>query len=194
MPRGKEFDIDNAIDRAQRVFWMKGYEATSMSDLTEAMGINKGSLYNAFGSKKELFTQTLLKYDRENRQQALEQLETIEDPHVAVTTLFDSLIAESMSDTERKGCLLVNTALELPNHGDEVRQMVSSALGDFEGFFKRLISRGHKLGTIPKRAKAGDTSKSLLSMVVGLRVLARGVFDAADLRAIKRDALRLISE
>ena len=194
MPRGKEFNIDDAVERAQKVFWMKGYEATSMNDLTDAMGINKGSLYNAFGSKKELFTRALLQYDRQNRQQVLVQLGAIEDPHVAVTTLFDALIAESMSDTERKGCFLVNTALELPNHDDGIHEMVRAALGDFEAFFKRLIVRGHKLGTIPKHAKAGDTSKSLLSMVVGLRVLARGVFDAADLRAIKRDALRLISD
>lgn len=193
MPREKLFDVDDAIDRAQKVFWAKGYEATSLSDLTEGMGINKGSLYHAFGSKKELFTRAFLKYDRENRQKALQHLAAIEDPIVAITTLFDGLIAESTADTERKGCLLVNTALELPNHTDDVRDMVNSALGDFEKFFKRLITKGQKGGSIPKAVKPAETAKSLLTLVVGLRVLARGVYDARSLRALRNDALRLIS-
>lgn len=193
MPWEKSFDLDDAVDRAQNVFWAKGYEATSLTDLTTGMGINKGSLYNAFGSKKGLFTSALLKYDRDNRQKALTHLETIEDPFVAITTLFDGLIAESLADTEKKGCLLVNTALELPNHAEDVREMVRSALGDFEKFFERLITAGQKRGSIPTNIKADETAKSLLTLVIGLRVLARGIFDAAGLRAIKNDALRLIT-
>lgn len=116
MPWEKSFDPEEAVDRAQKVFWAKGYEATSLSDLTDGMGINKGSLYNAFGSKKALFMRALLEYDRDNRQKSLTQLEAIDDPVIAVTTLFDGLIAETMADSEKKGCLLVNTALELPHH------------------------------------------------------------------------------
>ncbi len=194
MPRNKEFDIDAAVKQAQRVFWMKGYEATSMNDLTEAMGLNKGSVYNAFGSKQELFTTVLLKYDLDNRQKSLEYLESLDDPHAALKKLFDGLIAESQADTEKKGCLLVNTALELPNHSSNVRDLVSSALNSFEEFFQKQILLGQKQGTIPQTVQAKKTAKSLLAMVVGLRVLARGVFDVSDLRAIKRDALGLISE
>ena len=194
MPWEKSFNLDDAVDRAQKVFWAKGYEATSLSDLTAGMGITKGSLYNAFGSKKKLFTRALLKYDRENRQNALEHLQALDDPTEAIAKLFDGLIAESIEDTQRKGCLLVNTALELPNHTDDVREMVIAALGDFEAFFKRLIADGQKRGSIPRSINADDTAKSLLSLVVALRVLARGVFDAAGLKAIKNDAMRLISK
>lgn len=193
MPWEKAFDIDDAVDRAQKVFWAKGYDSTSMADLTSSMGINKGSLYNAFGSKKELFTRALLKYDRDNRQLSLQQLAQIDDPIKAIETLFDGLIAESVADTEQKGCLLVNTALELPNHADDVREMVTSALGELEMFFKRLIDTGKKTGAIPKSVKAGETAKSLLALVIGLRVMARGVFDIDGLRAIKHNALKLIA-
>lgn len=192
MPWEKSFDLEEAIERAQKVFWAKGYEATSITDLTNSMAINKGSLYNAFGSKKELFTRALLAYDRDNRQKGLKQLEALDDPILAITTLFEGLIAESAADTERKGCFLVNTALELPNHADDVREMIGSALGDFEKFFERQITLGQKRGCIPTSVKASETAKSLLSLVVALRVLARGVFDTAGLRAIKNDALRLI--
>ena len=193
MPWEKSFDLDDALARATQVFWAKGYEATSMADLVAGMGINKSSLYNAFGSKKELFTRALLQYDRDNRQALLAQLEALDAPLVALTRLFDSLIAESIADTEKKGCLLVNTALELPNHTDDVQEIIGAVIDDFEAFFKRQIKLGQKRGVIPKNVKANDTPKSLLSLLFGLRVLARGDFGAAGLRAIRRDALRLIS-
>lgn len=193
MPWEKSFDTDDAVDRAMKVFWAKGYDATSMSDLTEGMQINKGSLYNAFGSKKQLFTRVLLKYDIDKRQNAIAALEALDDPIRAIAMLFDVLIAESGADSERKGCLLVNTALELPNHDEDIREMVGGALSDFEAFFKRLIVLGQKRGSIPKSVKAGETAKSLLALVVGLRVLARGHYDARAMQAIKKDALRLIA-
>ena len=194
MPWEKSFDFDDALARATKVFWAKGYEAASMADLVAGMGINKGSLYNAFGSKKELFTRALLQYDRDNRQALLTQLEALDDPIVAITKLFDALIAESIADTEKKGCLLVNTALELPNHTDDIREIIGTVIADFEAFFKRQIKLGQKRGVIAKNVKANDTAKSLLSLLFGLRVFARGDFNASGLRAIRRDALRLIAD
>ena len=193
MPWVKDFDVDAAVDCAMKVFWAKGYEPTSISDLTEAMQINKGSLYNAFGSKKALFMRALLKYDRENRQAALKQLEAMDNPVAAIRTLFDSLIAESEADVERKGCLLVNTALDLPNQSEEVQRMVTAALEDFEQFFLRTIERAQERGEVPAKLDAREAAKSLLTQVVGLRVLARGVFDAKSLKAIGTQALEHIS-
>lgn len=193
MPWEKDFDVDVAVDRAMKVFWAKGYDSTSISDLTEAMQINKGSLYNAFGSKKALFTQSLLKYDRENHQATIKQLEALDSPLTAIRTLFDFLIAESQTDAERKGCLLVNTALDLPNHSQEVQRMVTSALEDLEQFFRRMIALGQERGEVPAKLDAREAAKSLLAQVVGLRVLARGAFDAKSLKAIGTQALEHIS-
>ena len=193
MPWVKDFDVDAAIDCAMKVFWAKGYDSTSISDLTAAMQINKGSLYNAFGSKKALFTQALLKYDRENRQAAIRQLEAMDDPVAAIRTLFDSLIAESQSDAERKGCLLVNTALNLPNHPEDIQRMVTSALQDFEQFFVRMIERAQERGDVPAKLDAHEAAKSLLAQVIGLRVLARGAFDVKSLKAIGTRALEQLS-
>ncbi len=192
MPWEKSFDIDQAVDRAQHVFWAKGYEATSLADLLKAMGINKGSFYNAFGSKKKLFTQSLLKYDREQRKAALTQLSALNDPIVAFTTLFDGLIAQSLSDDERKGCMLVNTALDLPNHDKDTEKTVKKGLSDFEVFFREQIELGHKTGAIPERVDVTETARGLVTLVVGLRVLARGVFNADGLQAIKSQALCLV--
>ena len=193
MPWVKDFDVDVAVDNAMRTFWAKGYEATSISDLIEAMRINKGSLYNAFGSKKALFTRALLKYDRENRRDVVKQLEALDDPVEAIATLFDSMIAESACDPDRKGCFLINTALELPNHAHDIQDMVRSALRDMEQFFERTVELARTRGEARPDLDAGETAKSLLTLLVGLRVLARGAFDADGLQAIRTQALRLIA-
>lgn len=193
MPWVKDFDVDTAVDRAMKVFWAKGYDSTSISDLTEAMRINKGSLYNAFGSKKALFTQALLKYERENHQATIKQLEAMDEPITAIRTLFDSLIAESQADAERKGCLLVNTALDLQNHSPEVQRRITAALDDLEQFFRRAVERAQERGEVPAALDAGEAAKSLLTQVVGLRVLARGVFDAKGLKVIGAQALAHLS-
>ena len=193
MPWEKDFDVDAAVGDAMKVFWAKGYEATSITDLVGAMQINKGSLYNAFGSKKALFTRALLKYGRENHQAVLDRLEAMDDPVLAIQTLFDSVIAESEADPDRKGCLLVNTALELPHHPKDIQDMITAALRDIEGFFERTIKAAQARGQVRLDLDAGMSAKSLLTQIVGLRVLARGAFDQASLGAIRTQALQQIS-
>lgn len=192
MPWVKNFDIDEATDKAMNVFWKKGYEGTSMSDLIAGMNINKGSLYNAFGSKKQLFDRALRRYDKLNRQQMLSQLSDIDDPHKAVGMLFDGLIAETQADKENKGCLLANTALELPNQPDDVKDMVTSAFTEFEAFFYSMIIKGQKSGLIGAEIDPDETAKSLLALVVGLRVLARGTYNTEAIKGLKSGALRLL--
>ena len=193
MPWVKDFDVDDAVDDAMKVFWAKGYEATSISDLLGAMNINKGSLYNAFGSKKALFIRAFLKYDRDTRQTAIRELEAMDDPIRALEAFFDGLIAESRADTGRKGCLLVNTALELPNHGDDIRDMVRAILKEFEQFFERTVTLAKERGEAPSDLDAGEAAKSFLAQAFGLRVLSRGAFDIASLEAIRTQALRLVT-
>lgn len=193
MPWEKDFDEDDVLQRAMRVFWSKGYEATSMSDLTKAMKINKGSLYNAFGNKKALFAKTILKYRFENHRAALRLIEAIDDPIEAIGALFDGLIAESAADTERKGCLLVNTAVELPHHDPDIQDAIRTALEELESCLAGLIRRAQESEQAPRTLDPQLTARSLLSQVVGLRVLARGVYSADGLRAIRDQALNQLA-
>jgi len=192
MPWEKSFDTEAALEKAMQVFWAKGYSATSMADLTGSMQINKGSLYNAYGSKEKLFIAAVAKYDLEHRRQMLAKLDAIDDPVEAVSTLFDTFLKQSVTDDLLKGCLLVNTALELASHGEAVRDMVTMALNDFEAFFRRLVARAQTRGQIPADIKPDETAKGLLTLVVGLRVLARGATPADSLFSIKSQAIRLL--
>lgn len=192
MPWEKTFDTDIAIDRATQVFWAKGYESTSLADLLKATKINKGSFYNAFGSKKALFTTSLIKYDQENRRRVLAKLSELQDPVVAITTFFDLLLKESLNDKECKGCFLINTALDLPNHDGDVQAIVKKGMLELEQFFAAQINLGLTTGAIPSHVNATATAKSLLALLVGLRVLSRGVFDPDSLIAINKQAADLL--
>ncbi len=188
MPWEKNFDLDEATAQAMCVFWSKGYEATSLSDLTAAMGINKGSLYNAFGSKHALFSRALLKYDLEHRRALLNSLKTRENPIAAITELFDAILAESLSDAEYKGCFVVNTALELPHHEPEVQKVVIGAFAELEEFFRSRLRKAKAEGLLSPGVKVNSEAKALLSQLVGLRILARGALDATALKALSRSA------
>ncbi|PWQ97888.1 TetR/AcrR family transcriptional regulator [Leucothrix arctica] len=192
MPWVKTFDTNIAIDRATQVFWAKGYESTSLADLLKATQINKGSFYNAFGSKKSLFTQSLTKYDQENRRVAITQLSALNDPIVAISHFFDMVLDESVNDKDCKGCFLINTALDSPNHDADIQAIVKTGLMELQTFFEEQVSLGISTGVIPSDKNPNAIAKSLVAQLVGLRVLARGVFDVDSLTTIKSQALNLI--
>jgi TetR/AcrR family transcriptional repressor of nem operon len=156
------------------------------------MGINKGSLYNAFGSKKELFKEVLTKFVRDNQGPLLAQLSALDDPIAAIAAVFDGVVAQGLTDFEKKGNLIINTALEMPNHDEDVQEIVRGALDNLEEFFLALVQRGKDQGRIPETIVAEDAARSLVSLTVGIRVLARGAFDGNQMLSIKANALRLV--
>ncbi len=192
MPWEKSFDEDEAIGKAMKVFWQKGYEPASMADLIAGIGITRGSLYNAFGGKEQLFVKALQKYDRDNRRAMLAELEAMDDPKRAITAFFDGLVAETVGDTQKKGCFLVNTASELSSQGDEVGRIVRNGLREVEAFFRRSVEVAQARQQLPSTLDPEATAKGLMALVVAIRVLGRGVFDEAALRVIAEQAQRLL--
>ena len=185
MPWEKTFDTDDVIASAIKVFWHKGYAAASMADLTKAMGINKGSLYNAFGSKKKLFVRALQQYDRDRTQRALARMSAMDKPLDAITGMFDHVINHNCNNPDNKGCLLVNTALELPHHDADIQEMVTKSLDNLKDFFANNIIRGQDGGSIPAHINPQTTAHVLRSLIVGLQVLSRGASDPEAFDAVK---------
>ncbi len=192
MPWEKAFDEEAAVDCAMQVFWEKGYGNASMADLLAATGVTRGSLYNAFGGKHQLFIRSLTKYDQENRRQVLGELEALDDPRAAISGLFDSVIAETTEDKQRKGCFLINTALEILQHEKDVSELVTKGLRETEGFFRRCIEVGQARDEIPSHINAEATAKTFMATLVAVRVLGRGVFSQDELVTVARQATRLI--
>lgn len=192
MPWEKSFDEETAIENAMRVFWEKGYEPASIADLLEGTGLNRGSLYNAFGGKQQLFVKSLRKYDQD-RQAMLARLEALDDPKQAIATFFDTTVAKTVADTDHKGCFLFNTALQINMHDEEVNAIVTNGVREIEAFFRRSIEVGQARGDIPRRLDPEATARALLAWIVAIRVLGRGVFAEAALRTIADQGKQLIS-
>jgi len=194
MPWKKNFDVEEAVESAMQVFWEKGYKATSIADLTEATGVQRQSLYNAIGDKRSLFVRSLLKYDGEKCRTLLASLEARGTPKDSIQALFAAAIEQCKGDELKRGCFLVNTALELQGHDEEVTHLVSSAIEEFRVFFKRLIDHGKVRGEISKALDTDATASGLLAGLMGLRVLARGAVSEAVLQQAADQTLRLIAE
>jgi TetR/AcrR family transcriptional repressor of nem operon len=128
MARNVEFDEQLAISKAMDVFWRKGYNGTTMRDLTEAMGINSSSLYNTIGDKHELFIRSIKHYTESRMQAAIKQLEPIKSPIKAIEKFIQSSVYTITN--EPNSCLAIKTTFEVAA-GDEHVQKIIKADNDF---------------------------------------------------------------
>ena len=172
MARPREFDEEVVLDAAVQCFWAHGYEATSIKDLMERTGLTAASLYNAYGDKRAMF-RTALDHDIESSIGVrIHRCEAL-PPREAVRLFFDDILRRSLSDRERKGCMLVNSALEMAPHDPEFRETIAVALTRIESFFLACVERGQADGTITSSLPPVGLAQHLLGLLMGVRVLAR---------------------
>lgn len=191
MARPREFDEEQVLLRAIELFWEQGYETTSMRDLAQAMGLTTASVYNAFGDKRAVYRRALDFYVQLSFGDRVGRFEKL-PPREAISAFFDEIIERSLSDTKRKGCMLVNSALEVAPHDPEFQRVVGEVLLQVEGFFRRCVQAGQNDGTISRRQPADDMARTLLSTLLGIRVLARTRPERYLLEGLIRPVLYLL--
>jgi TetR/AcrR family transcriptional repressor of nem operon len=174
MARPREFDETAVLEAAMNCFWSQGFEQTSVRDLSERMGITGASLYNAFGDKRSLYRQAFLHYLEQTVHDRVARLEQL-PPAVAIRTFFDEIVERSIDDEQRRGCMLVNAALELAPYDPEIRQLVIEEITFIEAFFRGRIEAGQRDGSIVATRPADEVAKLLVSVLLGIRVLARSL-------------------
>ncbi len=172
MARPREFDETAALEAAMNCFWARGFAQTSVRDLAERMGITSASLYNAYGDKRSLYRQAFVRYLEQTVHDRVARLEKL-PPTLAIRTFFDEIIDRSVDDEQRRGCMLVNAALELAPYDPEFRQVVSEEMVFIEAFFRRCAASGQQDGSIDRTRTQDEVGKLLLSVLLGIRVLAR---------------------
>lgn len=192
MARPREFDEASALEAAIACFWNRGYEATSVRDLAENMGLSAPSLYNAYGDKHALFVQALEHYLDRSMRERIERLETSLPPKQAIRKFIGEIIDHSVSDRDRRGCFLVNSALEVAPHDKKLGGLIADRLAELEAFFARLIRRAQNEGTVPRKRAGKDLARLLLGVVLGVRVLARVRPERSLLESLTRPALALL--
>ena len=192
MPRPREFDEEVVLDAATQRFWKNGYEATSVRDVAEEMGLTGASLYNAFGDKRALYRLVLDRYAKGSIAECEKALGGNTPPKLAIKKFFDATVTDLLNDAQHKGCLVVNTSLELAPHDEEFREVVKGVFTRIEKYLRDCIEAGQADGSISKRQPAADLARSFLGAVLGLRVLARTRPERELLMGLVRPLLSLL--
>jgi TetR/AcrR family transcriptional repressor of nem operon len=156
------------------------------------MGLTAPSLYNAFGDKQSLFARALERYLDCTTHDRLRRLEASLRPKDTIHQFFDEIIDHSINDRKRKGCFLVNSAIEVAPHNSDLGVVIADQFADIEAFFIRMIRAAKADGTAPVGIDAKDTARLLLGVLLGLRVLARTTPSRALLEGVTRPALALL--
>jgi TetR/AcrR family transcriptional repressor of nem operon len=172
MARPREFDEEAVLDAAVQCFWARGYESTSVKDLMEGTGLTAASLYNAYGDKRAMFRTALDRYIENSIGVRIRRSEVL-PPRDAIRSFFDDILRRSLNDRERKGCMVVNAALEMAPHDPEFRETIAETLERIESFFLACVEKGQADGTITSSRPAVGLAQHLLAALMGVRVLAR---------------------
>lgn len=191
MPLGRPraFDVDKALDRALKVFWRKGYEGASLPDLTKAMGINRPSLYAAFGNKESLFRKAVERYMSGPASHVRQALEEPTARGVAERLFRESI--DVMTDARNpRGCFLVQSALACGDTADCVRRELAKRRAAVEADLRERFTRAVAEGDLPPNTDSADLARYVVSVANGMAVQAAGGASREELTRVAEIALR----
>jgi TetR/AcrR family transcriptional repressor of nem operon len=185
----RQFDEDALLEVALKTFWQNGFAATSMIDVAEATGVQRGSLYNAYGDKERLF---LLAYERYANRflDSVRQTLSNPDPVVALTALFKSVVASMTEGAPSRGCLTTKTAIELPLAGKAIEARVKQLIDDFTALIRDALSTPaarQKLSCDPDAA-----ADLAVTFTRGLAVMERAYRNPRHLEKMSRQFVRIL--
>ncbi|RDY60095.1 TetR/AcrR family transcriptional regulator [Flagellimonas nanhaiensis] len=173
MPRTKQFNEEEILNKAMELFWEKGFHATSIQDLVSHLGINRASLYDTFGGKDELFNKAFAHYRSITGNMLNSIFGDTENVKAGFQKLFDKAIEETLEDDSRKGCFVVNTTTELIPGDKALLNILCENKSNLEALFTRFIQNGIDSGELPKSLDAESTALMLFTIYNGLRVVAK---------------------
>lgn len=193
MARPREFDQETALNKAMELFWEKGYERTSIQDLVERTGVHRGSLYDTFGDKNQLFLTCLDRFREATKDRAFRILEEDGEPKELLRRFFDTLIDVALSnETGRRGCFIANTAMELGAVDSAISSRIEAYTLDMEIAFYKFLMRAQQLGKLKAKLNVRETARFLVGTRHGLYVLAKTATDRKVLEDAAKVAMSII--
>jgi AcrR family transcriptional regulator len=187
--RPRSFDTDHALDRALNVFWRKGYDGASLPDLTEAMGINKPSLYAAFGNKSDLFLKAIDRYVEGAAHRLQQALDRPTARQVAEAMLLGN-IPTTTDPRGPKGCFMVQGALACSDAAESVKKEMAKRRAAGETALRKRLERAAAEGDLPKSANAADLAKFVMTILHGMAIQASSGATADELKRVAQTALQ----
>lgn len=173
MARLKEFDEQDALRAAMKLFWSKGYEGTTLTELLHATGLSKSSLYATFGNKRALFLKALSLYQQERMRALTNYLSAEETAFAALRCFFDMVLHHAGLEERPFGCMSCNEAVELGPHDAEVQALVERDFLAMEDAFATAIDRGKKDKSITTQQETRSLARFLVITHQGVQLMAR---------------------
>ena len=186
--RPRAFDVDEALDEALKIFWRKGYEGASLPDLTRAMGINRPSLYAAFGNKEALFRKAL---DRYHDGPAAYVREALEEPtaRAVIGALLHGTV-DLLSSPRNPGDAHGQGALSCGRTADSIRRELASRRAAAQAAIRQRFKQAISDGDLPADTNAGDLARYVSTVMQGMAVQAAGGASRKELLQVVKMVLR----
>lgn len=192
MARPREFDIDAALESATRVFWNKGFEQASLDDLCEATGLNRSSLYAAFGAKRNLYLRALARYEDGSAARIAAALEG-GPVREGLKAFLDSLIDSIVAGPGRRGCFIGNCAAEMARLDPGAAARVRRSLARIESVFTAQFREAQRRGELAGNADPAALARFMTAGIQGLRLMGKANPERAVLDDIAATMLRCLN-
>jgi AcrR family transcriptional regulator len=187
--RPRAFDRDMALEAAMRLFWTRGYEATSIADLAEAMGINPPSLYAAFGDKRRLFAEAVERYRKGPGGFAAEAFAGAATAREAITRLLDRVAEVYVDPACPRGCMVIHAGQNCARGDEEVAEALALIRRETQRFIRARLEEGAQSGEVNADADPAELAAFYAAVLQGMSTQARDGASASELRAIAGRAM-----
>ncbi len=192
MPRTRQFDERQALIAAMLVFWEKGYEGTSISDLESAMGLGRTSIYNTFGNKRRIFGRILECY-RESVMSALfVAMDAAPDIREGARRLLNASLGIHFDDTYPGGCLVVLSLLEKDQHDAQARASLEQTIQELKKALQTRLTAAKKSGELAQNLDTGTTATTIASVMAGMMVLGKANFSKSIMKKTVKQVVSLL--
>jgi len=184
----KQFDSQQVLVQARDIFWAKGFEATSMQDLVDGMGISRASMYNTFGGKREIFCRALRDYGRF----ALGQIERILNTPGSPCANLKAFLEFFLQESNNNGCLIGNTAVELGPHDQQIATIVRESWKQIEGQIIAVLDKAIQAGEFPATMDKTLGARLINCQVLGMVTMRKAGVDRAALLCVAEQLIVLL--
>ena len=192
MARTRQFDENQALEAAMRVFWARGYEGTSIQDLESAMGLNRTSIYNAFGNKRAVFNRVLDTYKTGVMGRLFMQMDDAPDIREGMRRLLNGALDIHFDEDNPGGCLVVLSLLESDQHDNASVDVLSKTIHSLKDELQRRLQRAKKSGELSKDLNVAATATTIATTMAGMMVMGKAQFSRAALNKTVRQVLGLL--
>ena len=192
MSRHKEFERDEALQKAMEVFWSRGYGGASIQDLVEHMGINRQSLYDTFGDKHALYLQALDRYGAVEARRMFDLLERPGPVKKSLRQLFEGVVEGSLGEGERRGCFMGNAMSELAGRCKETAARTCGNMAAAEESLYRALLRGKKEGELKAVHEPRAVARFLYCNLQGLVLMGKATKDRKTLEDVVKVTLSVL--